>query len=180
MWVNIHEHRINGSHSVPWCDRHLAERCDSMPAHGKEGKQTKDTLIAMQKSSRTAEQLCQNFAAETLEFYLCSSPHPVELKDYAEVNEEYKVKGHDESYAVPKQGSSLNATVKPSSIHMVARAIPEGKQNFWGSFYMKGESHFTLDCHLFLLPQLRHAFHTNLGCSQHKRGGLKPHSYPSK
>lgn len=139
-----------------------------------------DTLTAMQKSSRTAEQLCQNFPAETLEFYLCSSLHPEELKDYAEVNEECKAKGHNESYAVPKQGSSLNVTVKPSSTHMVAGATPEGKQNFWGSFCMTGETHFTLDCDLFLLPQLRHTSHTNLGCSQHERCGLKPCSYPSK
>lgn len=98
-----------------------------LPAHRKEGKQTKDTLTAMQKSSRTAEQLCQNFPAETLEFYLCSSLHPEELKDYAEVNEQFKVKGHNESYAIPKQRSRLNATVKPSSTHMVTRATPEGK-----------------------------------------------------
>lgn len=43
------------------------------------------------------------------------------------MNDEYKVKGHDESYEVTKQGSSLNATVKPSSKHLMARAIPEEK-----------------------------------------------------
>lgn len=137
IWVNIHECRKNGNYSVPSCGRHLVGTCDPLPDHGKEGKQTKDTLPAMQKSSRTAEQLCQDSSAETLEFYLCSSPHLEELKYCVEVNEEYKVKGHHERYAVPKQGSRLNATVKPSSMQVVARAAPEGKQNFLGSFCKK-------------------------------------------
>lgn len=77
------------------------------------------------------------FPAQTVEFYFCSRPHPEELNDYAELNEEHKVKGHNESYAAPKQGSSLNATVKTSSTHMVARAAPEGKQNILGYFCMK-------------------------------------------
>lgn len=139
-----------------------------------------DAVTAMHISSRRAEQLCPSSPAETLGFYLCSSPHPEEPRDYAEVNEEYKVKGHDESDAVPKQEASLNATVKSSSMHMGARAIPKGKQTLWGSSCMKGRSHFTPDYHLFLLPQLRHLFHANLGCSQSQRDGLKPHSYPSK
>lgn len=84
------------------------------------------------------------FPAQTSEFYFCSRPHPEELNDYAELNEEYKVKGHNESYAAPKQGSSLNATVKTSSTHMVARAAPEGKQNFFGIiFYEGGKSLYT-------------------------------------
>lgn len=74
----------------------------------------KDVVTAMHKSSRRAELLCLHVSspAETLSFYLCSSPHPKELIDYAEVNEEYKVKGHDHRYAVSKQGASLNDTVK--------------------------------------------------------------------
>lgn len=96
----------------------------------------KDAVRAMRKSSRRAQQLCLSSPAETLRFYLCSSPHPEKLIDYAEVNEEYKVKGHDESYAVPKQGASLNAAVKSSSTHTGARAIPEGKQTLGGGLFV--------------------------------------------
>lgn len=87
----------------------------------------KDMAIAMYKSSRRPEQLCMSSPSETLSFYLCGSLHSKELIDYAEVNEECKVKGHDHSYAVPKQGASLNDAVKSSSAHMWARKIPEGK-----------------------------------------------------
>lgn len=120
----------------------------------------KDVVTAMHKFSRRDELLCPSSPAETLSFYVCSSPHPKELIDYAEVNEEYKVKGHDHRYAVSKQGASLNDTVKSSSAHMGARAIPEGKQTLWEHVCVQGEgSHFTLDCcQFFLLPQLRHHF----------------------
>lgn len=67
MWINIHEHGKNGSHSVPSCGRHLAGRCDPSPAHGKGDEKTKDTLTAMKKSSRTAQELCQNSPVETLQ-----------------------------------------------------------------------------------------------------------------
>lgn len=105
----------------------------------------KDAVTAMHNSSRRAEQLCPSSPAETLVFYLCSSPHPEELIDYAGANEEYKVKGHDESYTVPKQGASINAALKSSSTHMGASAVPEGKQSLWGSVWMKkGKSFYTV------------------------------------
>lgn len=53
-------------------------------------------------------------------------------------NEVSKIKGYDKNYAVPKQGASLNAAVKSSSMHMGAKAIPKGKQTHSGSFCNEG------------------------------------------
>lgn len=86
------------SHIVPLCGRHLAERHDPLLAHvkGEDDKQTE------RRYNSRAQIFQQSWTpAETLGFYFCSILHSEELIDYAEVNEEYKVKGHDESYAVP-------------------------------------------------------------------------------
>ena len=181
MWVYTHEHTRKGRHFVPSCGRHLTGTHDPLLAHGKGGdsKQSEGCCNSHTQIFQEIWAVGPEFPSrKTLGFYLYSSPHPEELINYAEVNKEYQVKGHDEHYAVPNQGASLNATVKSSSMHKRARAIPEGKQSLYGLFvWRRVESIF---CRLFPLPQMRHNFHANLSCSQSRRGGLKPHSYPSK